>query len=217
MNPQAPKPGRGCLFYGCIAGAVLLVVVLGGVLLGLHYVKTMVIRVTDAKPMELPTVQMSQAEAAQVKARFESFQQAVREQRPTKPLALTANDLNALIAGGGEQGPWKGKVYVGFHGDQLKGQVSVPLQDLGLSLFAGRYLNGSATFSLAFHSGQLSLMPLTILAKGQPVPEVLMQQLRRQNLAVAITNDPSVVAVLAGLAGIQVTNDELVLAPKQQP
>jgi len=216
MNDQTAKPRRGCFFYGCITGLVLLVIVLGALMVGLHYVKTLVNRYTDTKPMELPTVQMSQAEAAQVKERFESFQQAVRERRATKPLVLSADDINALITSGGEQQAWKGKVYVSLDGDQLKGEVSVPLQDVGLSTFAGRYLNGSATFNLSFRDGRLSVTPQTILAKGQPLPDVFMQQIRKQNLAVALTNDPSVATVLKGLEQIQVKEGKLVIEPKEK-
>ena len=216
MNDQPPKPRRGCLFYGCITGVVLLVIVLGTLMVGLHYVKTLVNRYTDTRPVELPTVQVSQAEAAQMKERFEAFQQAVREQRATKPLVLSADDINALITSGGEQQAWKGKVYVSLDGDQLKGELSVPLQDVGLSAFAGRYLNGSATFNLSFRDGRLSVTPQTILAKRQPLPDVFMQQIRKQNLAIALTNDPSAAAVLKGLEQIQVKEGKLVIEPKEK-
>ena len=86
MNDQLPKPRRGCGFYGCITGVVLLVMMLGALLLGCYYVKKMVARYTDTKPAELPTIQMSPAEMAQAKERLESFQQAVREHHATKPL-----------------------------------------------------------------------------------------------------------------------------------
>jgi len=102
----------------------LLVIVLGALLVGLHYVRKMVNNFTDNKPMELPTLQMSKAEIDQVKQRFETFQQEVREQRATKPLVLTADDINALIASGSEPQSLKGKLYVSLEGDQAKGQVA---------------------------------------------------------------------------------------------
>ena len=215
MNDQIAKPRRGCFFYGCITGLVLLVLVLGTLMVGLHYVKTLVNRYTDTQPMELPTVQMSQAEMVQVKQRFEAFQQAVREQRATKPLVLTADDINALIASGGDQQSLKGKVYVSLDGDQLKGEVSVPLQEVGLNMLKGRYLNGSATFNLAFRDGRLSVTPQTIQVKGEPLPEVYLREIRKQNLAVALTNDPGTAAVLKGLEEIQVKEGKLVIEPKQ--
>jgi hypothetical protein len=216
MNDQPPKPRRGCFFYGCLSGVVLLVLVFGALFLGLHYMKKMVLRYTDTKPIELPTVQMSQAEMAQEKERFESFEQAVREQRPTKPLTLTADDINALIATSGGQQSLKGKVYVSLDGDQVKGELSVPLQELGLSMFQGRYLNGNATLNVSFRDGRLSITPETIQVKGEPLPEVYLREIRKHNLAVALTNDPSAAAVLKGLEDIEVKDGKLVLAPKQQ-
>jgi hypothetical protein len=216
MTDQPPKPRRGCVFYGCITGAVLLVIMLGALLLGLHYVKRMVMRFTDPKPKELPTLQMSPAEMAQAKERFDSFLQAVREHHPTKPLTLTADDLNALIASGGDQQGWKGKIYVSLDGDQLKGDLSVPLQDLGLSMFKSRYLNGTATFNLSFRDGRLSVTPQTIQVRGEPLPEIYLREIRKQNLAFAFTNDPAAAAVLKGLEEIQVKEGKLVVEPKEQ-
>lgn len=216
MNDQPPKPRRGCFFYGCITGVVLLVIVLGALLVGLHYVKKMVNSFTDTKPMELPTLQMSKAEIDQVKQRFEAFQQAVREQRATKPLVLTADDINALIVSGTEPQTLKGKVYVSLEGDQVKGEVSVPLQEVGLRMFKGRYLNGSATFNVGFHDGVLIVTPNTLIVKGAPVPDVYMQEIRKQNFAASLTNDPAAVAVLKGLQDVQVKEGKVEIVPKEQ-
>ena len=216
MTDAAAKPRRGCFFYGCITGLVLLVLVLGALMVGLHYVRKMVNQFTDSQPMELPTVQMSQGEMDKLKQRFEAFQKAVREQRPTEPLVLAADDINALIANGSERQALKGKLYVGLEGDQIKGEVSVPLREIGLSVFRGRYLNGSATFNLSFTNGVLSVAPQTIIVKGRPVPEVYMQEIRKQNLAAGFTNEPATAAVLQALEGIQVKEGKLVVVPKEK-
>lgn len=194
----------------------MLVIVLGALLVGLHYVRKVVNRFTDNKPMELPTLQMSKAEIDQVKQRFEAFQQEVREQRATKPLILTADDINALIASGSEPQTLKGKLYVSLEGDQVKGEVSVPLQEVGLSMFRGRYLNGSATFNLGFRDSVLIVTPRTLIVKGTPVPEVYMQEIRKQNFATSLTNEPAAVAVLKGLQDIQVKEGKVVIVPKVQ-
>ena len=216
MNDQPPKPRRGCFFYGCITSLVLLVIVLGALLAGLHYVKKMVNRFTDNKPMELPTLQMSKAEIDQVKQRFEAFQKEVREQRATKPLVLTADDINALIASSSDPQALKGKLYVSLEGDQVKGEVSVPLHEVGLSMFKGRYLNGSATFNLGFREGVLIVTPGTLNVKGNPVPEAYMQEIRKQNFAASLTNEPAAAAVLHGLQDIQVKESKVLILPKLQ-
>ena len=194
----------------------MLVIVLGALLVGLHYVRKMVNNFTDNKPMELPTLQMSKAEIDQVKQRFEAFQQEVREQRATKPLVLTADDINALIASGSEPQSLKGKLYVSLEGDQVKGEVSVPLQEVGLSMFRGRYLNGRATFNLGFRDSVLIVTPRTLIVKGTPVPEVYMQEIRKQNFAASLTNEPTAVAVLKGLQDVQVKDGKVVIVPREQ-
>ncbi len=216
MTDQAPKPRRGCCFYGCIAGLVLLALTLAGLLVALHYVKKLVHQFTDTQPVELPALHMSQAEMTQVKQRFDAFQAAVRERRPAQPLTLTSDDINALIAGSAEPQPLKKKFYVRLEGSQVKGEVSLPLQDLGLKIFRGRYLNGSATFDLAFRNGALFVTAQNVLVKGKPVPEMYMQEIRKHNLAEGWLNDPSAVAVLQGLQDIQVKDGKLVLEPKDR-
>ena len=216
MTDPAAKPRRGCFFYGCITGLVLLVIVLGALMVGLHYVRKLVNQFTDSQPMELPTVQMAKEEVDKVRQRFEAFQKAVREQQAAEPLVLAADDINALIASGTERDQLKGKLYVGLEGEQVKGEVSVPLREIGLSLFKGRYLNGSATFNLAFTNGMLWVAPQMIVVKGRPVPEVYMQEIRKQNLAAGFANEPAAVAVLQGLQDIQVKEGKLVVVPKEK-
>ncbi len=217
MTEPTAKPRRGCFFYGCITSLVLLVLMLGTLVLGLYYVKKLVTRYTEARPMELPTVQMSQDDIDGVKRRFEAFQAAVRQQQPTEPLALTADEINALIASGSDgRQALKGKFYVSLDGDQLKSEVSVPLKHVGLSMFKNRYLNGSATFSLSFRDGALVVTPQTILVKGKPLPEGYMKEIRKQNLAANLANEPGAAAVLKGIEDIEVREGKLVVVPKEK-
>ena len=122
MNGQPAKPRRGCFFYGCITGLVLLVLLLVALLFGIHFaMKKLVNQYTDTKPMELPTVQMSQAEIDKVKQRFAgvSRRRSARSARRS-PCVLTADEINALIASGPDKQALKGKFYVSLDGDRLK-------------------------------------------------------------------------------------------------
>ncbi len=216
MTEQPVRPRRGCLFYGCIISVVLLLLVMGALLVGWHFVKRMVNHYTDTQPVALPTVQMPKGEVDRLNKRFEAFQAAVREQRPVEPLRLSADDVNVLIANGRQGSAVQGKIHVSLEGDQLRGQVSVPLQEVGLSMFKGRYFNGSATFNVSFQNGVLGVSARTLSVKQQPLPEVYMQKIRRENLAAAITNDPRAAAVLHGLEDIRVSDGRLVLVPKEK-
>ena len=217
MTDQPPKARRGCFFYGCITGLVLLVLLLGGLLIGIHYAKKaisgLVNEYTDTQPMTLPTVQMSQAETDKLKA----FEQAVRAQRPTEPLVLTADEINALIASSPDQKSLKGKFYVSFDDSRVKGQLSLPLQEIGWKMVKGRYLNGRGTFNVSLQHGVLSVAPQTIEVKGKPVPDMYMQAIRNQNFAAALTNQPNATALLQGLQDIHVKDGKLIVVPKEKP
>src|SRR2546427_13014838 len=97
MDDQTPKPRRSFLFYGCLAGLVLMLMVVLGGLFGLYYAKKMFRDFTDTKPMALPQVQMSRAQIDQLEQRIETFRQTVRNAKPTPHLILTSDEINASV------------------------------------------------------------------------------------------------------------------------
>jgi hypothetical protein len=208
------------LFYGCITSVVLLLCLAVGGLIAVHYAKKaltgLVNTYTDTKPMTLPTVKISAADLDKLKKRFADFEEAVKAQRPTQPLVLTADEINSLIASDPDQKALKGKVYVSFDGDRVKGEMSVPLKDLGWKIVRDRYLNGNATFNVSLRNGTFFVSPQTIEVKGKPVPESFMQGLRNANFAQTITNQPGAMAVLQNLQDIQVKDGKLIVVPKEK-
>src|ERR1043165_2898525 len=95
---QVTRKRRGCLFYGCLTGFVFLLLILLGGLLGTRYLKKMVTDFTEDKPTPIPAVKLSDAETQQVRKRVDDFRSSVRAGKPTPPLELTADEINALIA-----------------------------------------------------------------------------------------------------------------------
>lgn len=218
MQEQTPKPRRGILFYGCVAGLVLLFMVIAGGLLGLHYAKKMLIDFTDAAPATLPQVQLPQDKLDALQQRVELFRDAVRAGKPpAEPLSLTPDEINALIATDPDLRSLKGKVYVSLVGDQIKGQVSVPMEQVGLPLFKSRYLNGQGTFSLSMHRSRLRLTVMSFVVKNRKVPEVYMEQIRKYNFADPLNEDPRGRAALDHLQEIKVQDGKLLVIPQQKP
>ena len=213
-DPVPPKRRRGCLFYGCLGGTACLVIILVAFLFGLYQLKRMLTFYTDTKPMPLPTVQMSPAEIEQLRQRIENFQDAVRTGRPTEPLSLSSDEINADIENDPKLAGVKGKLYVTIEGDRLKGQVSLPLDQVGLRIFRGRYLNGSGIFSIGLQNGNLIVLPESLVVKGQPLPGVYMDKLRSQNLAEAVNNNPRASVAFNHLQQIRVSDGKLILVPK---
>jgi hypothetical protein len=215
-EPIAPpiKKGRGCLFYGCLGGLVMLLIIVIAGLIGLRYAKKMVTDFTDSAPTPIPAVKLTPAEIEQLRKRIEDFRQAVRASRPAEPLALSADEINALIATDSDLEPFKDKIYVTIEGEQLKGRLSVSMADIGLPAFRGRYLNGAGTLKLAVHNGLLFLTAQTLEVKGKPVPEVYMQKVRMQNLAQNLNSDPRASAALDRIQDIQIKDGKVVIISK---
>ena len=213
-DPGRAKARRGCLFYGCLSGTACLLIILIAFLLGLYQLKKMLNFYTDSRPLPLPTVQMSEGEKEQLRQRSESFQDAVRSGRPTPPLSLSPDEINAFIQTDPNLARVKGKIYVSIEGDRLKGQMSFPLDDLGLRIFRGRYLNGTGIFAVGIQNGMLIVTPESLEVKGKPLPAVYMDKLRSQNLAQGINQNSRASVGLNRLQEIHVSDGKLVIVPK---
>src|SRR5205823_12311506 len=120
-------------------------------------------------------------------------------------LLTTDKDLKSLHS----------KFYVMLENDQLKAQLSVPLEDLGLHIFKGRYLNGSGTFYLSLRNGALYLNARNITVKGKPLPETYMQSIRKQNLARDMNADSNASPALHRIQSIEIKSNELIITPAE--
>jgi hypothetical protein len=141
----------GCLGKGCLLIIVFLVLLVVAFVIG-FYVGT--------KPKEIPQVQTSEDEQNAVRARWDEFEAASKQETPavspnpdtppapeatptpaatpsTNRIELTANDINQLIA---RSRRTRGKAFVSIENDVARVQVTVPLEKVG---FRGRSLNGS--------------------------------------------------------------------------
>jgi hypothetical protein len=217
MSDQpAPKRQHGCLFYGCLAGAGCLLLLLLGFLALLHMFNKALNQFTDTRPAPLPALQMSQPEIEEVQRKFDNFRDAAGSGRPVPPLVLTSDDVNALLLNSKEFGPARGKIYVKINDDHLQAQVSLPLKDIGLRFFKNRYLNGTATFKLSFANGMLTLNATEILVKGKPLPGVYMDKIRQENFAGPINNNSQTSIALNKLQAIELKDGKLILVPKQE-
>jgi hypothetical protein len=215
-EPGAPKQRRGCLFYGCLSGIACLLIILIAFLVGLYQLKKMINFYTDASQVTLPAVHLSTAEMDDLKQRIENFQDAVRSGRPTPPLTLNADEINAFIQTDTNMVRLKGKLYVTLEGNRLKGQVSVPLDELGLRIFKGRYLNGSGIFAVGLQKGMLVVNADSLSVKGKPLPGVYMDKIRSQNLADGINNNPKASVGLNHLQEVQISDGKMVIVPKPE-
>ena len=218
-SPQ-PTKRRGCFFYGCIT--VLVIVVLVGIAgffavrYGLNKFAAFVEQYTETSPMKLPVVQMPTAEYAELDKRVTAFNDALASQKATPPLVLTGDEINALMVNNPAWQQLKGKLYVMIEGDQIKGQVSMPMDDglaqlPGLSKLKGRFLNGSASLKISLQDGTLFVTMQSLQVKGQSPPENIMAQLRARNLAQNVYNDPKNAETIRKLESIEVKDGKITI------
>ena len=209
-TPPQVRKRRGCLFYGCLTSLVLLVIVCVMAFFAVRFVRNRINAYTDAAPMKLPKVEMAQAEFKELQGRVKSFGDALDQGKPTEPMILTERDLNALLADAPNTKELADKVYVSLTGDQVKGQVSIPLTGLGW-LGKGRYLNGDATFNVSLENGVLIVTASEVRVKGQPLPDSIMSRLRQENLAKDVYKDPKNAEAIRKFQSLEVVDGRVIV------
>lgn len=209
----AAKPRHGCLYYGCLTLIVIAVLIVIGVFLALRGLYKKVESYTAEAPTPMPAVKMPEDEREALRTRVAAFRKALEAQEPTEPLVLTSDDLNALI----DDNPnFRGHAHVDIVGDEIKGQISLPLEKFG---FKGRYLNGSGTFRVSLENGVLIVTLDSMEVKGQPVPESFMANMRKENLAKDAYKDPDHAAMLRKFQSVEVKDGKVIIKarPKESP
>ncbi|MCX6907290.1 MAG: hypothetical protein NTY01_04525 [Verrucomicrobia bacterium] len=220
-TPAAAPKKHGCFFYGCLTSIVIAVLLVIGVCVagyyGLSKFANLALAYTDTEPMTLPAVQVDPAVYAALQKRVQEFKTVVDAGKPAT-LALTADELNMLVAGDKNAAQWKGRVWFEIKGNDIKGQLSMPLDFVssvpGLGKFKGRYLNGAASVQATMALGVLVVRLQSLEVKGKPLPDELMAALSRENLAKDATRNRETAAFLARLADLTVQDGKLILTGK---
>jgi hypothetical protein len=203
------------MFYGCLTAALFSLLLVCGMLAGLWYAKKMLTDFTSDKPMPLPVAQVSPEEAAATKSRVDAFLESLRLGRPAIPLSLTPTEINGLIASDHGMNDLQHKVRFSIEGGEIKGRMSIPMDQLGLPVFRGRFFNGTGSFNLALNEdGILRLHAKSLEVNGRPLPNAYMDAIKRQNLAEPFMQDPKTRALLEKLKGIRIEEGKLVFEPK---
>jgi hypothetical protein len=199
---------RGCLFYGCLIASILALITIiacaiGGFFL-YRFTTRLVEQYTDTAPVALPLPNLDEVQAQALKQRVDIFKKAA-ENGEDATLTLTGDELTSLIQ---RDENFKDRVAVTIEGEKLKGQVSLPFDFPGLGR---RYFNGSATFKASLENGVLIVTVDQAEVKGQPVPENVMAQLRKENLARDAYKNEENARVLRRIKSLQIKDGTIVI------
>jgi len=206
---RGPNPFKGKTLL------VLLGVVVLSAIFGVLYAKSVVNRLTDAQPATLPTVRLPEIQMFQLHDRVDTFRDDVKDGDPTPPLALSADELNALIQTDPDFAALKNHLFVTIKDSELGAQISFPAEQLGLVRLRGRYVNATGVFDVGLTNNELSVMAESLLVKGEPLPAHFMRQILGRNLAEKLNQDPKMVSGLRKLKAIEVKDGKLVVTARK--
>lgn len=218
----AEKKRKGCLFYGCLISIILGLIVMVGVPLAIYFgvnaaLGKFVENYTDLEPIDLPTVEMAEADLTMLRERVETFREAIKNNESSLPLELTSEEINALIFHDAQLQKLKGKAFLEFEENALKGQISIPLSDLKIDSDEPRYINGSGTFKISVQEGKLSVVIQSIELKGKKLPESIRAVIQGKNLFENAQLDPEAQKLMRRLKKLEVREGKLVLELNEEP
>ncbi len=215
-NQSAPAKKRGCLFYGCLSLAIIALVLAIFVGVGIYFAKRtvdqLVTTYTSTTPEKIEERPYPAPQLQELRTRVDSFQQSIQKgaTQPTE-LILTADDLNAMIAADREL---RGKLLVQIEDDQIKGQLSYPLPDVGPLKLKGRYLNGTAAFKVSLNNGQLDARIDQVSVHNTPLPPLMLSELRKVDLTRELRNNPESARVMERVESLEVRDGKVVIRSK---
>lgn len=214
-QPPAPGKKHGCLFYGCLTLVILailgIVIATAGFFAARKFTRNMVAQYTQTNAVELPKVASTPQEQEAVAERCSDFMDSLKAGKAVQPLVLSARDLNLLVA----KSELQKLIYLTIEDSQIKGQVSVPLEKLGLlEMMKGRYLNGTAQFRVGMENSALSVRLVSMEAGGKPVPAAFLTGLAGKNLAEELLKNPDIGPTLRNLENVEVKDGKLILTPR---
>ena len=201
-----------CWLWGC--ATVTLVIVLGSIVGAFtvkYYIGQLREQYTDDAPVELPVVDMGPEELKALIERTDAFSQSMEDDLPSAPLTLTQDEINALIQNHSDLEKFNGRVYIEIEDDELTGQVSAPLDII--PGFGGRYFNGSATFDVSIRNGRLSVFVESAVLKGESVPDEVMREFRKQDLAESLSNDSNFDELVSKIDSLVIEDGVVTITP----
>lgn len=202
-----------CWIWGCATLAVVAIV--GTIALSL-FIRSALIKFkddyTDVSSVALPVSELTEEERITLIERFDTYAESVNADNETEPLILDSDDINGLIQFHPDFKKFKDRVYVTLKGDELHGEVSVPLD--AIPFMGGRYFNGSAVFDVEVKNGVARVFVLEAAVKDESVPEDAMREISKQNLADNFQKDPKIQESLAQLKSVEVKDGKMIITPK---
>lgn len=227
VRPPAQE-GKGCMFYGCMAGVVLLAVILVTALVTSWWVH----RTINAKALQ--PVTLSQSEETALSNKVEYLQEAreirlsaTETQAPgtpetapaaadpdfeRKPIVLTEREINALIAKNTDLGD---KVRVQLRPDEILAQANIPI-DPSAPFLGGKTIRAKVQLYVQLKEKMLDLRIRNVSIGGMPLPNAWLGGVIGKNLVEEdYFDDAAMKAFVEGIETFRIEEDQIYFMPAE--
>jgi hypothetical protein len=194
---------RGCLFYGCLSAAVLLLVVCITALGTAWWVK----RQVNARPI-VPT-ELTPAEQKTLDQKLELLGgDAKNTPPPDKVVTITEKEINGLLAKNTNLGD---KCYVSVERNAIGARCNIPVQD-DVPVLGGKTLRGRVEVRVALDDQQLDLRVQDVTVAGVSLPNAWLGGVKDVNLAQEyFAKDDVLKAFLAGIESLSIDKGRITM------
>jgi hypothetical protein len=168
IEPPPQSRGLGCFAKGCLILVVFAILLSFAFVAGIYYARYNHNNYFSTQHERLPVSPATVEEENAVRARWDAFEKAARAHEPAR-IELTADDLNALIAG---DSTLRGDAYVTIQDNIAHLHLSMPA---GRSWWLrGRYLNAKCSVESGPSGKAEDARIANIVVNGRPVGDEIL-------------------------------------------
>jgi len=209
------RKAPGCLGWGCLTVALVGVIAILLVGAGFYRMYDGIRNFTSDRPMKVPKAQLTAAQLANVNTRIEAFTKGA-EAGKSRRLTLSMKELNVRI------NAWRPlrlrgvRLYVErIENGHLVALVSMPFDAIPVASqvpgLRGRYVNGRARFAVSVNQGVLVVKLLGFEANRKRLPDEVLVEIGKENLAGVIVEDPGLRILVSKLKSIAFADGQVIV------
>ncbi len=203
--------------FGCVMFALIFMLFSGALVYGIVAGVRMygeVASFTDDYAAELPEEKGTPAELSAAKAKVEGFIEAVEPNAPPlAELALSARELNILIANHSYLGDLRGALFVEeiTPAGLLRTKVSRPIPQI-VFWKPRRYLNGEIDYRPEAREGNFFLRVAEVRAPGKEIAPGILEYMRTEDLLTPYKEDERFEAVMKKINSVRVEGGAVIVS-----
>lgn len=211
--------GKGCVYYGCIT--IVLVAILG--VASLYFFSKYALKKYFIDPylatnsVAVAPVRLPKAIGDAAIERANRFRAQILSGTNAEPLILDGEELDYVVRMSPDGKDVKDRAALAITNSQILAQVSIPMDALQVGMFRGRYLNGSAGFTLGLTNGGLVVNLQSLDVNGKPMPQQALQQMAAKGIVWQPQPTDKSAAIITNLQKIEIKDDKILLYPKGAP